>query len=174
MSRGPTLHAAWLGLVISANWCPPEKLFVRRVSFRKFRNREDLVPVTKPTSAGILESSRKPTPRQVSIRRRLKGQDFQSAVLFAVHDLFQFTHRATDARALWSDARVVWLGRSTFLHWCLEDAEFDVPWLVRGTADAPRDVAELREQVRSQLTDYFAERLSKLPRRSTGNWLPLP
>jgi len=110
----------------------------------------------------------------VSIRRRLKSQDFPSAVLMAVDALFQFTHRAVGARALWSDARVVWLGRSTFLHWCLEDAEFDVPWLVRGTTDAPRNVAELREVVRTQLTAYFAERLSKLPRRSTGNWLPLP
>ncbi len=132
------------------------------------------MPATKPTSAGIVASTLKPTPRQVSIRRRLKGQDFQSAVLMAVDALFQFTHRAADARALWSDARVVWLGRSTFLHWCLEDAEFDVPWLVRGTTDAPRDVAELRELVGTQLTAYFAERLSKLPRRSTGNWLPLP
>ena len=141
---------------------------------RVFRNREDLVPATKTTSSRKLANSRKPTPRQVSIRRRLKSLDFQSAVLFAVESLFQFTHRASDARALWSDVRVVWLGRSTFLHWCLEDAEFDVPWLVQGTTDAPRNVAELRELVRAQLTTYFAERLSKLPRRSTGNWLPLP
>ena len=116
----------------------------------------------------------KPTSRQLTIRRHLEGRDVETAVRLAVRSLFQFTHRASNARALWSDSQVVWLGRTTFLQWCLEDQEFNVPWLVQGTIGAPRNSAELREMVRVQLTAYFAERLSKLPRRSTGNWLPLP
>ena len=104
----------------------------------------------------------------------MDGVELETAILIAIRSLFKFTHRAADSKALWSDAQVVWLGRSTFLHWCLEDAEFDIPWIVARARNAPRDRNRLREIVHARVVDYFASQLDKLPRRQTGNWLPLP
>ena len=114
------------------------------------------------------------TRKQRVIRQRVKEEAFDDAVQVAVKALFDFTHRASNAKALWSDAQTVWLGKQTFLHWCLDDAEVDVPWIVAGTRKAPRDREELRKAVQANLLDYYAKNLSSLPRRSTGNWLPLP
>ena len=113
------------------------------------------------------------TPSQISLRGRLDGLEFETALPIAVKALFHFTHRARDSKALWAKSQCVWLGRSTFLHWSLND-DFDVPWLVAKTKNAPRDKESLQKLVQDELAAYFADRLSKLPRRSTGNWLPLP
>ena len=114
------------------------------------------------------------TRRQKTLQKQLNGTEFGEAVRVAVRTLFRFTHRASDAKALWSDAHVVWLGRSTYLNWCLEDSEFDIPWVVSKAKGAPRDKTKLREEVAVQVTDLFASQLSDLPRKKTGNWLPLP
>lgn len=114
------------------------------------------------------------TRRQKNLQSQLSDHDFYSAVRLAVKTLFRFTHRASDAKALWSDAHVVWLGRSTFLTWCLEDPEFDLVWVVSKSRNAPRQKEVLREAVRAEVTDIFGKQLSELPRRKTGNWLPLP
>ena len=114
------------------------------------------------------------TRRQKTLQQQLQNEDLKEAIRIAVRTLFRFTHRASDARALWSDAHVVWLGKSTYLNWCLEDSEFDVPWVVAKANGAPRDKAKLREIVAEEVMTLFAGQLSKLPRKKTGNWLPLP
>lgn len=118
--------------------------------------------------------ARRRTPRQIRLREQLEGRDFKGSVAFAVKNLFRFTHRASDSKALWSDFHVVWLGRSTFVTWCLEDSEFDIPFIVAKTRNAPRDKAKLREAVTTEVMAQFQEQLSALPRKKTGNWLPLP
>jgi hypothetical protein len=92
----------------------------------------------------------------------------------AVDGLFRFSHRANNAKALWSQSGAVWLGRTTFLHWALDDSSIDIPWVIAGVADTPEHAVELRAAVKSELTDYWADLLGALPRKSTGNWLPLP
>ena len=114
------------------------------------------------------------TQKQRSLRNQVKGQELDAAVAFAVRAMFRFTHRAKEGKALWSDSHVVWLGRSTFLHWCLDDSEIDIPWIVAGSMKAPTNRTRLRERVEELVLEYFTESLSKLPRRSTGSWLPLP
>lgn len=114
------------------------------------------------------------SPMQRTLRRRASGIELQTAVSQTVEAVFAFTHRASNAKALWSDEWVVWLGRSTYLHWALNDVEINIPWIVAKATDAPRNSADLRKAVQAELTSYFAERLSALPRKSTGNWLPLP
>lgn len=114
------------------------------------------------------------TPRQIRLREQLEGKDFQSSVGFVVKNLFRFTHRSSEGKALWSDFHVVWLGKSTFLTWCLEDSEFDVPFIVAKCRNAPRDKAKLREAVSTEVLAQFQHHLSQLPRKKTGNWLPLP
>ena len=114
------------------------------------------------------------TRRQKNLQSQLTETDFDEAIQLAVKTLFRFTHRASDSKALWSDAHVVWLGRCTFLNWCMEDPEFDIPWVVSKARNAPRQKEVLTEAVRTQVTDIFAKQLSGLPRRKTGNWLPLP
>lgn len=114
------------------------------------------------------------TRRQKTLQAQLQGEDLTEAIRIAVKSLFRFTHRASDARALWSDAHVVWLGKSTYLNWCLEDSEFDIPWVVSKAKGAPRDKAKLREIVSEQVMELFTSQLAKLPRRKTANWLPLP
>ncbi len=118
---------------------------------------------------GIAKRSQK----QVALRNRLDGMEFDTAVPLAVKAMFRFSHRAKDAKALWANSQSVWLGRSTFLHWSL-NREFDLPWVLSKTRNAPRNKEELRDRVKSELTDYFADRLSQLPKKSTGSWLPLP
>ena len=114
------------------------------------------------------------TRRQKTLQQQLQNEELNEAIRICVRTLFRFTHRASDARALWSDAHVVWLGKSSYLNWCLEDSEFDVPWVVAKAKGAPRDKAKLREIVAEQVMTLFAEQLSALPRKKTGNWLPLP
>ena len=114
------------------------------------------------------------TRRQKTLQQQLEEQDLGDAIGIAVRTLFRFTHRASEGKALWSDAHVVWLGRSTYLNWCLEDSEFDIPWVVAKSKGAPRDKVKLRETVSAQITELFASQLSQLPRKNTGNWLPLP
>lgn len=114
------------------------------------------------------------TPRQLRLREQLEGKDFEKSVAFVVKNLFRFTDRASDAKALWSDFHMVWIGRSTFITWCLEDSEFDVPFVVAKTRSAPRDKTKLREAVAEIVTAEFQQYLTSLPRKKTGNWLPLP
>ncbi len=73
---------------------------------------------------------------QVAIREKLDGVEFEEAVSTAVMILFRFSHRAKGAKALWSKSHSVWLGRSTFMHWSLND-EFDVPYCVSKARNAP-------------------------------------
>jgi hypothetical protein len=120
------------------------------------------------------QSALRRTRRQKTLQTQLEGADLSEAISLAVRTLFRFTHRASDSKALWSDSHVVWLGRSTYLNWCLEDSEFDIPWVVAKAKGAPRDKAKLREAVAAQVTDLFVNQLAKLPRKQTGNWLPLP
>ena len=112
--------------------------------------------------------------KQRSIREAVNGEALEAAVPTAIASFFRFTHRTGDRKALWCDSLVVWLGRSTFLTWCLEDAEIDIPWVVANSVDAPNDKKELRTQVRLLARAYFESQLGGLPPRSTGSWLPLP
>lgn len=114
------------------------------------------------------------TRRQKTLQQQLANEDFDDAISIAVRTLFRFTHRASDARALWSDAHVVWLGKSTFLNWCVEDSEFDIPWVVAKSRGAARDKTKLREEVSVKVMELFTKKLGELPRKKTGNWLPLP
>ena len=120
------------------------------------------------------QSALRRTRRQKTLQTQLEGADLSEAISLAVRTLFRFTHRASDSKALWSDSHVVWLGRSTYLNWCLEDSEFDIPWVVAKAKGAPRDKAKLRDAVAAQVTALFVNQLAKLPRKQTGNWLPLP
>ena len=114
------------------------------------------------------------TRRQKTLREQLKSEDLYEAIRIAVRTLFRFTHRASDARALWADAHVVWLGKSTYLNWCLEDSEFDIPWVVSKAQGVPRDKEKLREIVEIEVMEFFTKQLAALPRKKTMNWLPLP
>ncbi len=114
------------------------------------------------------------TQKQRSVRNHVKGLELDAAVSYAVRSMFRFTARAKEGKALWSESHVVWLGRSTFLHWCLDDSEIDIPWIVSGSSKAPTNRARLRERVEELAVEYFANCLSTMPRRSTGSWLPLP
>ncbi len=111
--------------------------------------------------------------KQKAIREKLDGVEFELALPYAIKRMFGFTHRAKDAKALWARSQCVWLGRSTFMHWSMSE-DFDIPWVVSKAKNAPRNKVKLCELVEAELTGYFAERLSKLPRKTTGNWLPLP
>lgn len=118
--------------------------------------------------------ARRRTRRQKTLQEQLTTEDVTDAISVAVRTLFRFTHRASDAKALWSDSHVVWLGKSTYLNWCLEDSEFDIPWVVSKSRGAPRDKEKLKELVSTEVMSLFTSQLSKLPRKKTGNWLPLP
>ena len=117
-------------------------------------------------------AAKKPS-RHVSLRERLKGMEFDVALPLAVKALFRFSHRAKDAKALWASHQNVWIGRPTVVHWSLND-EFDVPWLVAKSKNAPRSREDLNERVKTELASHFAECLSSLPKKSSGSWLPLP
>ena len=113
------------------------------------------------------------TTGQNNLRDKVTGVDFSEALPQVVNRLFRFTHRAKDAKALWANSHNVWLGRTTFLHWSLNE-EFDVPWIMSKTKNAPRNREDLNKRIEEELATYFAERLGELPKRGTGNWLPLP
>ena len=115
-----------------------------------------------------------PLSVQRPLRRRASQLKLQSAVSLAVDALFQFTHRASANKALWSETEAVWLGRTTFLHWALDDADINVLWVVANAEDAPKNADDLRQAVRAELTAYWTAQLTALPRMSTGKWLPLP
>ena len=114
------------------------------------------------------------TRRQESVREKVQDLELEAAVLNALRSMFRFTHRAKGSSALWSETHVVWLGRNTFMHWCLDDVEIDIPWIVSGTNGAPANQAELRKRVRDIAAEFFNRGLSDLTTRSTGSWLPLP
>lgn len=110
---------------------------------------------------------------QKALREQLTGVDFSEALPTAVARLFRFTHRANEGKALWANSHNVWLGRTTFVHWSLNQ-EFDIPWIVAKAKNAPRNREDLNQRVEEELLTYFAQRLTELPKRATGNWLPLP
>ena len=108
-----------------------------------------------------------------NLRQRASARDFQAAVRLAAEELFDFTHRAIEARALWCQREGVWLGQKTFLHWALNDQAFDIPWVVAGAKGAS-SADDPREAVQAELAAYWAEQLPGLPRKKMGAWLPLP
>jgi hypothetical protein len=115
-----------------------------------------------------------PSARQKWIRRRTRHLSLPKAVGCAVDAIFRFTHRALKARALWSEAERVWLGRETFLHWALSDAEIDIPWVVADSIGAPIAFDALHAAVNVELAAYWERRLATLPRTGNPCWLPLP
>jgi hypothetical protein len=117
---------------------------------------------------------REHTPGQVRLRNRLGGHPLRRAVRMAVHSQFGFTHRAGDRGALWSGREQVWLGRTTFLHWALNDDAIDIPWLVGEAIGAGETDGERREAIHKELLAVWRERLQRLPSKSTPAWLPLP
>jgi hypothetical protein len=117
---------------------------------------------------------RRVTPNQAALRRRCAGLELHSGIELAINHLFRFTHRAIGAKALWSDQRVVWLGRTTFLDWAMNEDEFNIPWVVAQTSDAPQSRQELRLLVQEELGRYFHAQVSSLPKRNLESWLPLP
>ena len=61
-----------------------------------------------------------------------------------------------------------------FLTWCLEDSEFDIPFIVAKTRNAPRDKSKLREAVSSEVIGAVPGAPFGVAAEKTGNWLPLP
>jgi hypothetical protein len=122
----------------------------------------------------ILPSPGHLSARQRSVRRRASQLPFKAAVWLAVDALFRFTHRASRAKALWSDHAHAWLGSATFLDWAMGDPDIDIPRIVASTAGSPESADELHEAVHGELIAYWADHLASLPRRSKPPWLPLP
>ena len=112
--------------------------------------------------------------RQQSVRRRARQLCFKAAVRLAADSLFDFTHRATRGKSLWSDSVCVWLGSATFIHWAMGEVQIDIPRIVAETDGAPDGADEFHGAVRSELMAYWADRLASLPPKSTPGWLPLP
>ena len=125
-------------------------------------------------AAATLSSLQAPTGRQRSVRRHCGDLSLENAIRYAVGVCFRFKCRAAKGKALWSQTERVWLGRDTFLHWALCLVDIDIPWMVATAAGAPDDMEQLTSAVRAELTAYWAERLSALPRRRCPHWLPLP
>jgi hypothetical protein len=115
-----------------------------------------------------------PSGRQRLIRRRMRRRSLPKAVYYAADAFFRFKYRAPKARALWSNADRVWLGRETFLHWALWDTSIDIPWVVAQAADAPLDPTELRAAVVAELAAYWERQVASLPCEAKPCWLPLP
>ena len=122
----------------------------------------------------IAATQKVPSVVQQNLRRRASRRELRPAVGLAVKAFFRFTHRAREAKALWSETGTVLLGRTTFLHWALNDAEIDIPWVVATAANAPDNADELRKAVRSELDAIWTDQLAALPLMSANNWLPLP
>ncbi len=120
-----------------------------------------------PTSSGLSSCQRR-------LRRQAQHVPFEAAVRLVADALFHFTHRETQAKALWSDSICAWLGSVTFVHWALGQADMDIPRIVAGADGAPDTVEALHEEVRLELLAYWADRLASLPPKSTPHWLPLP
>jgi hypothetical protein len=119
-------------------------------------------------------STKRRTSRQRLLRCRLGRLALGPAVRKAIDAFFRFRYRATDAKALWCGTRRVWLGNETFFHWALWDAQIDIPWVVAQCFQAPKDEDALREAVCAELTAYWADKMTSLPRKSNPRWLPLP
>ncbi len=114
------------------------------------------------------------TYRQRSIRRRAQRYSLKQAVRFAVDVCFRFSGRAVQVKALWSETERVWLGSKTFLDWSMWIENIDIPWVVATAAGAPKDAAQLRQEVLVELNSYWTNRLAVLPSKERPNWLPLP
>lgn len=112
--------------------------------------------------------------RQRSVQRRARQMSFRPAVWLAADALFGFTHRATNAKALWCETVRVWLGRTTFLDWAMDESDINIPRIVHKSTGAPDALDELQKAVREELMAYWADHLTSLPRKSTRAWLPLP
>ncbi len=92
----------------------------------------------------------------------------------AADDLFHFTHSKDGSKALWSKTVSVWLGRTTFIHWTMNDTTIDVPRIVADTDGAPDNPDDFRKAVKLELMDYWVDHLESLPSKSTPAWMPLP
>ena len=112
--------------------------------------------------------------RQRRVQRRARRLCFKAAIRLAADELFGFTHRATGAKALWSDNVYVWLGKATFVYWAMGEVQIDIPRIVADTDGAPDNVDDLHKAVLVELTAYWADRLASLPPKSNPGWLPLP
>jgi len=111
---------------------------------------------------------------QLRMKRLARPLRFRAAVRVAVDTAFDFTHRTSAGKALWSDTVSVWLGRATFIHWAMGEVHNDIPRIVAETDGAPDDPDDLNEAVYLELAAYWANRLATLPPKSTPAWLPLP
>lgn len=114
------------------------------------------------------------TSRQRSMRCRSSQLALPEAVRKAVHVFFRFRYRARQSKSLWCGAGRVWLGRQTFLHWALFDAQIDIPWVVATSREAPKDANALRKAVRAELSDCWVNKMASLPCTENPNWHPLP
>lgn len=124
-------------------------------------------------SPTLLSANRR-TSRQRSMRYRSRQLALPEAVRKAVHVFFRFRYRARQSKALWCGSGRVWLGRETFLHWALFDDQIDIPWVVATSPEAPKDAKALRDAVRAELSDCWADEMASLPWAENPNWLPLP
>lgn len=111
---------------------------------------------------------------QRCMRCRSREMALAEAVRSAVHAFFRFRYRARQARALWCGTGRVWLGRETFFHWALFDAQIDIPWVVATSPEAPEGDDALCRAVRAELTAHWADELASLPPADHPRWLPLP
>jgi hypothetical protein len=121
-----------------------------------------------------MNDSQRFTARQATIRRHSGGRSLRRAVRLAAYRFFRFTHRSTVSDALWSETERVWLGEKTFMHWAMCDPEIDIPRTVDTATNAPEAPDDLQKVVRAELTAYWADRLTSLPRRDMTGWVPLP
>jgi hypothetical protein len=122
----------------------------------------------------VIPSAESPSGRQRSLRCRTRHLSLRSAVRVAADGFFGFRNGASKTPSLWSSVEHVWLGRETFLHWAMWDAEINIPWVVAEAVDAPRSLKELRAAVGEELAAYWKSRLNLLPREGTPCWPPLP
>ena len=125
-------------------------------------------------NASCSQPLRSLTPRQEAIRRHAGGRSLRGAIRLASFGFFRFTHCSSAGEALWSEAQHVWLGKATFLHWSMFDPEIELPRIVDAATNAPKTPDALHKALRAELSAYWADQLTSLPRRETSGWLPLP
>lgn len=125
--------------------------------------------------AGLaIPSAESPSGRQRSFRCRTRHLSLRRAVRLAADAFFGFKSRAPKTASLWSSVEQVWLGRETFLHWAMWDAEINIPWVVAEAVDAPHPLDELRAAVGEELTAYWHKRVTSLPLAGKPHWMSLP
>ncbi|MBN2294760.1 MAG: hypothetical protein JXM70_20190 [Pirellulales bacterium] len=112
--------------------------------------------------------------RQRQLRDRAHQLCFKDAVRLAADDIFDFTHRKSGGKALWSNKVSVWLGKTTFIHWTMNKDDIDIPRIVAETDGAPDSADDFRKAVKLELVAYWMEHLKSLPSKNTPNWMPLP